>query len=304
MTPLFRPFEPDPSEPRRRRFRPVPIRVLIPNLITLLAICSGLTAVRLAIQGELKFAVIAVAIAAVLDGLDGRIARLLKGTSRFGAELDSLADFVNFGCAPALILYFWILHEIGASGTLGWIAALIFAVSMALRLARFNVSLEDPHRPDWQKDFFVGIPAPAGAMASLLPLYLSLAGLPRWPGEAVFVLIYVLALAFLASSTVPTFSFKRIGQFVPREQVLPLFVGVTALVALIVAYPFETLTALTILYLTLIPVSVSRYRFLARADEVAAGLRREAERTEPSPSDETDPPAAVAKSEAAPLTRH
>ena len=263
MSTLFPPFEPDPAEPKRRRFRPVPMRMLIPNFITLLSICSGLTAVRLAIEGKLKFAVIAIAIAAVLDGLDGRVARFLKGTSRFGAELDSLADFMNFGCAPALILYFWILHDVGGSGTLGWIVALVFAVSMALRLARFNVSLDDPHRPEWQKDFFVGLPAPAGAMTSLLPVYAALAGLPRWQSEPYFVLVYILVLAFLTSSTIPTFSFKRIGNLVPREQVLPLLVGAIALVAVTVAYPFETLIALTIVYLALIPFSTARYRRLA-----------------------------------------
>ncbi len=268
MTTLFPPFEPDPSEPKRRRFRPVPLRMLIPNLITLLAICSGLTAVRLAIEGKLKFAVIAVAIAAVLDGLDGRVARFLKGTSRFGAELDSLADFVNFGCAPALILYFWILRDVGASGTLGWIAALVFAVSMALRLARFNVTVDDPNRPDWQKDYFVGMPAPAGAMTSLLPVYAALAGLPKWPGEPIFVLVYILFLSFLTSSTIPTFSFKRIGTLVPREYVMPLFVGVVLIVALMVAYTFETLIALTFLYLALIPLSVLRHRRQSRAQIV------------------------------------
>ena len=264
MTTLFPPFEPDPAEPKRRRFRPVPMRMLIPNLITLLSICSGLTAVRLTVEGKLKYAVIAVAIAAVLDGLDGRVARLLKGTSRFGAELDSLADFVNFGCAPALILYFWILHDVGATGTLGWIAALIFSVSMALRLARFNVSIDDPNRPDWQKDFFVGMPAPAGAMTSLLPVYAALAGLPKWQGEPIVVFAYLLCLAFLTSSTIPTFSFKRMGNFIPRENVIPVFVGFVSVVALMVAYPFEVLIALAIAYLTSIPFSVQRHRAMSR----------------------------------------
>src|SRR5712692_3844508 len=141
---LFPPFEPDRDEPKRRRFRPIPVRTLVPNLITLLALCAGLTAVRLAIEGKLEFALAAIVLAAVLDGIDGRIARLIKGTSRFGAELDSLADFVNFGVAPALILYFWDLHELRSAG---WIAALVFAICAGLRLARFNVSTDDPNRP-------------------------------------------------------------------------------------------------------------------------------------------------------------
>src|SRR5713226_10579911 len=166
---LFPPFEPDRDEPKRRRFRPIPVRTLVPNLITLLALCAGLTAVRLAIEGKLEFALAAIVLAAVLDGIDGRIARLIKGTSRFGAELDSLADFVNFGVAPALILYFWELHELKSAG---WIAALVFAICAALRLARFNVMIEDPNRPAWAGNFFVGVPAPAGAITVLLPIYM------------------------------------------------------------------------------------------------------------------------------------
>src|SRR6266487_1460298 len=166
---LFPPFEPDRDEPRRRRFRPIPVRTLVPNLITLLALCAGLTAVRLAIEGKLEFALAAIVFAAVLDGVDGRIARMIKGTSRFGAELDSLADFVNFGVAPALILYFWSLHELKS---VGWIAAMVFAICAALRLARFNVMIDDPNRPAWAGNFFTGIPAPAGALTVLLPIYL------------------------------------------------------------------------------------------------------------------------------------
>src|SRR5947199_3568746 len=158
---LFPPFEPDRDEPKRRRFRPIPVRTLVPNVITLLALCAGLTAVRLAIEGKLEFALAAIVLAAVLDGIDGRIARLIRGTSRFGAELDSLADFVNFGVAPALILYFWGLHELKSAG---WIAALTFAICAALRLARFNVMIEDPDRPAWAGNYFVGVPAPAGAI--------------------------------------------------------------------------------------------------------------------------------------------
>src|ERR1700674_1834683 len=166
---LFPPFEPDRDEPKRRRFRPIPVRTLVPNVITLLALCAGLTAVRLAIEGKLELSLAAIVLAAVLDGIDGRIARLIKGTSRFGAELDSLADFVNFGVAPALILYFWGLHELRSAG---WIAALVFAICAGLRLARFNVSTDDPNRPAWASNFFVGMPAPAGAITVLLPIYL------------------------------------------------------------------------------------------------------------------------------------
>src|SRR2546422_9053028 len=141
---VFTPFEPDRPFPKRRRFRPIPVRTLVPNVITLLALCAGLTAIRLAVEQKLDLALAAIVFAAVLDGIDGRIARLIKGQSRFGAELDSLADFVNFGVAPGLILYFWGLHELKS---IGWIAAMVFAICTGLRLARFNVMIDDPSRP-------------------------------------------------------------------------------------------------------------------------------------------------------------
>src|SRR3954452_18959881 len=145
------PFEPTRPAQKRRRFRQIPVRTLVPNLITLLALCAGLTAIRLAIEAKLEWAVFAIVVAAALDGIDGRVARMLKGTSRFGAELDSLADFVNFGVTPALVLYSFILHELKS---VGWIAVLVFAIAMVLRLARFNVMLDNPNRPEWQKNFF------------------------------------------------------------------------------------------------------------------------------------------------------
>src|ERR1700688_1145722 len=151
--------------PRGRGIRAVPLRIILPNLVTLLALCMGLTAIRFSIEGQFETAVVAVIVAAILDGLDGRIARALRGTSRFGAELDSLADFVAFGVAPALILYFWGLHEIKS---FGWFSALVFAIAAALRLARFNVMIDDPNRPPWQVHFFTGMPAPAGDNGWLL----------------------------------------------------------------------------------------------------------------------------------------
>ncbi|MBV8791634.1 MAG: phosphatidylcholine/phosphatidylserine synthase, partial [Pseudolabrys sp.] len=147
---VFPPF--DPTE-KRRRFKPVPVRTLVPNVITLLALCAGLTGIRMAFEGRLDLALAAIVFAALLDGIDGRVARMLKGASKFGAELDSLADFVNFGVAPALILYFWGLHDLRS---VGWIAALIFAICSALRLARFNVMIDDPNKPVWAGNFFTG----------------------------------------------------------------------------------------------------------------------------------------------------
>src|SRR5262245_9091021 len=180
---LFPPLDPTRSELRRRRFREIPVRTLVPNLITLLALCAGLTGIRLAIEGRLEWALAAIVFAALLDGIDGRVARMLKGTSRFGAELDSLADFVNFGVAPALILYLWGLHELRSAG---WIAALVLAICAGLRLARFNVMLDDPNRPAWAANFFVGMPAPAGALTALLPIYLSFLGLLGTPQRYAF----------------------------------------------------------------------------------------------------------------------
>src|ERR1700691_2201918 len=160
----------------KRRFRRIPVRTLVPNVITLLALCAGLTAIRMAFENRYVLALAAIVFAAFLDGIDGRLARFLKGTSRFGAELDSLADFVNFGVAPALILYFWGLHALKSAG---WIAAMVFAISAALRLARFNVMVDDPDKPAWASNFFVGMPAPAGAITGLLPIYASFLGLPQ-----------------------------------------------------------------------------------------------------------------------------
>jgi CDP-diacylglycerol---serine O-phosphatidyltransferase len=263
MSDLFPPFAPDPMEPRRRLFKPVPFRVIAPNLITLIALCLGLTAIRLAFEGRLEPAVLAILVAAALDGVDGRVARFLKGTSRFGAELDSLADFVNFGVTPALVLYSFVLLHMRA---LGWIVALVFAIAAALRLARFNVMLDDPNRPEWKKNFFVGMAAPAGAVTVLLPLYLHFLGVPVGAAAAPLALVYVLLIGFLMVSTIPTFSGKTIGKRVPRQWVLPLLILTVAFVALLFSFPFEVLAVGTILYLAAIPIGLARYRQLDRAE--------------------------------------
>ena len=268
---LFPPFEPDRDEPKRRRFRPIPVRTLVPNVITLLALCAGLTAVRLAIEGKLEFALAAIVLAAVLDGIDGRIARLIRGTSRFGAELDSLADFVNFGVAPALILYFWDLHELRSAG---WIAALVFAICAGLRLARFNVSTEDPNRPAWAANFFVGVPAPAGAITVLLPIYVYFLLGAEW---APLTFIYTLLIAFLMVSRLPVFSGKRLGTRVPREMVLPVFVVVVLFVALLLSYPWIVLTLGTLVYLACLPLGFWSYRRYERGAAAVATVTPRAE---------------------------
>jgi len=264
---VFPPFDPTRTTEKRRRFRPIPVRMLVPNVITLLALCAGLTAIRLAVEGKLEFALAAIVFAALLDGIDGRIARMLKSTSRFGAELDSLADFVNFGVAPALVLYFWGLHELKS---VGWIAALVFAICAALRLARFNVMIDDPKRPAWGGNFFTGVPAPAGAITLLLPVYLNFLGAPRGTVAVWLTFFYMLAISFLMVSRLPVFSGKRVGKRVPPEFVLPLFVVAVLFFALLISFPWEVLTVGTLVYLGGLPLGWLSYREYQRKDVAAA----------------------------------
>lgn len=268
MTNIFAPFEPEGDEPRRRRFKPIPVRVLLPNMITLLSLCLGLTGIRFALEDRLELAIGAIILAAVLDALDGRIARLLQSTSRFGAELDSLADFVCFGVVPGIILYRWGLGDLR---NFGWIATLVFAMCAALRLARFNVMLEDPTRPAFAGNFFVGMPAPAAAIVVMLPAYLEFLGVPPSTALTVFALLYVIAIALLMVSRVPTWSGKRVGTRVPRDYVLALFVLVVLFAALLLSYPWELLTLGSLLYLAAIPVAAAHYKRLERAHMPAGG---------------------------------
>jgi CDP-diacylglycerol--serine O-phosphatidyltransferase len=254
----------------KRRFRRIPVRTLVPNIVTLLALCAGLTAIRMAFEDRYTLALAAIVFAAFLDGIDGRLARLLKGTSRFGAELDSLSDFVNFGVAPALILYFWGLHGLRSAG---WIAAMVFAICAALRLARFNVMIEDPDRPAWANNFFVGVPAPAGAITVLLPIYAAFLGLPRSEVLTWATLVYTLAIGSLMVSRLPVFSGKRVGTRVPPELVGPAIVAAVLFVALLIAYPWIILTIGTIAYLVSLPfgyVSYGRYERRTRESKAEA----------------------------------
>lgn len=278
---IFSPFDNDRQQARRERFRAIPVRSLLPNLITLLALCAGLTGIRLAFEGKLEMALGAIVFAAALDGIDGRLARLMKGQSKFGAELDSLADFMNFGCAPALFLYLWGLYELG---NVGWIAAMVFAICAALRLARFNVMIDDPNRPIWGGNFFTGVPAPAGALVVLLPIYVSLLGLFRTP--AALTLVFTLAIAGLMVSRLPVLSGKRVGKRVPPDMVLPLIVVVVLFFALLVAYPWWVLTIGTICYLAALPLGWLSYREHQRKDAAAAVSQK----PEAVDNDQTVPP--------------
>jgi CDP-diacylglycerol--serine O-phosphatidyltransferase len=272
------PVDPKNPETRRRRFRPIPVRMLVPNVITLLAICAGLTAIRLSTEGRMELAVAAIVFAAVLDGLDGRVARMIKGQSKFGAELDSLADFVNFGVAPGLILYFWQLHELGNGG---WIAAMVFAISGGLRLARFNATMDDPNKPAFAANFFTGVPAPAGAITVLLPVYFAFLGMPMPP--VMLTALYTLLIGFLMVSRLPVFSGKTIRLRVPPEMVLPVFVSVVFFVALLIGYPWHILSALTVLYLLSLPAGWKSYRDHERAAAAPAVAPSEAIPAAPAP---------------------
>lgn len=241
-----------------RTFGPVHIRTLIPNALTVLALCAGLTAIRFGLESRFDLAVAAILVASVLDGLDGRVARLLQGSTRFGAELDSLTDFVNFGVAPVILIYLWSLHDIGG---IGWIAVLGFAICCALRLARFNVALEDPDKPAWTANYFVGVPAPAGAGLVMLPLYLSFVGWDQLVQYPLLIAIHCIAVAFLMVSQVPTFSGKRTGLRIRREMVMPILLLVAFTAAVVMSYPWEAFTVLCAIYLALIPVSIWRYNY-------------------------------------------
>jgi CDP-diacylglycerol---serine O-phosphatidyltransferase len=273
------PFDYKSPEARRRRFRPIPVRMLVPNVITLLAICAGLTAIRLSTEGRMELAVAAIVFAAVLDGIDGRVARMIKGQSKFGAELDSLADFVNFGVAPGLILYFWQLHELNNGG---WIAAMVFAISGGLRLARFNATIDDPNKPAYAANYFTGVPAPMGAILALLPIYLAFLGTPKPP--ATLTAAYTLLIAFLMVSRLPVFSGKTVRMRVPPEMVLPVFVSVIFFIAILIGYPWHILSIGSVLYLASLPLGWKSYKDQERAASAQAAPAPEATPAGPAQS--------------------
>ncbi|MEM6462918.1 MAG: CDP-diacylglycerol--serine O-phosphatidyltransferase [Pseudomonadota bacterium] len=256
----FSAFDPDggqDNEKRGPRLRDISLRMMVPNIITALAICAGLTGIRLAFEQRFELAVAMVLLAAFLDGVDGRIARLLESNTRFGAHMDSLADIVNFGVAPALVLYAYLLGDIKS---FGWIAALIYAIAVALRLARFNVMDEDAVRNSWQSDFFIGIPAPGGAMLVLLPVYLGLIGIEQGPVLAHFSVVYTVLIAFLMVSRVPVYSGKSLGQRVRRDLVFPLMLVIVMYVALLTTFTWQTMAATTVLYLVSLPFGARAWR--------------------------------------------
>lgn len=238
------------------RIREIPMRMVLPNLVTVLAICAGLSGIRFAFENRFEIAVVMVLLAAFLDGIDGRLARMLKATSKFGAQMDSLADIVNFGVAPALVLYAFLLDRAGSPG---WIAALLFTIACGMRLARFNVLADDTDQPAWQTEYFVGVPAPAGAVLVMLPLYLYFLRLGLEPSRpAAFVATgFTVLIAFLLVSRLPVYSGKSVK--VPGDRVLPVILGVVLYILLLMTYPWYTLTASVAGYLLFLPFSVRAY---------------------------------------------
>jgi CDP-diacylglycerol--serine O-phosphatidyltransferase len=255
--------------PAERERKGIPLRAVVPNAVTALALCVGLTGVRFAIAGEWANAIYAIVAAGVLDGLDGRIARALKGQSRFGAELDSLSDVIAFGVSPAIILHLWVLRE---WPRLGWIFALAYAACMALRLARFNARIDVEDQPLKAAGFLTGVPAPAGAGLLLLPIILWLASDQQWAWLRDYRLAAAWAalIAFLAISSIATFSW---GSFRLRRNVRLEAIVIIALIgAAVFSAPWETLSVIALLYLAMIPFSVASYARIRRqrADVAAA----------------------------------
>lgn len=260
--------------PRRTRpLRPprlggLSINTLLPNMLTMLALAAGMTAMRFAIAHDFEAAVIAIVVAAVFDALDGRIARLLKGQSQFGAELDSLSDVVSFGVAPAITLYVWGLDQ---ARSFGWIAALLLGVCAALRLARFNVSVgAAAEKPAWAYNYFTGVPAPAGAALALLPVIVSFEFGTELVRNPAFLVLWTVMVAALMISSLPTFSLK--GQRIPQRYVPFVLLGVGGGAAALVAAPWATLSVLALIYLASLPFSIRQYaRLQAEATRLQAG---------------------------------
>tara|TARA_Y100000590_G_scaffold9038_1_gene11217 strand:+ start:1375 stop:2169 length:795 start_codon:yes stop_codon:yes gene_type:complete len=227
---------------------------LLPNALTIFGVCLGLSSIKFALDANYAMSVVAIGFAAILDTLDGRVARLIKGTSKVGKELDSLTDVISFGVAPGFIMYFWALNEIGK---FGWMFVLIYTVCCALRLARFNLTVID-ERESWKINFFEGVPSPAAAGLVLLPLILSLSGLYNFENSAILSSITILVTSALMISNFPTYSLKRI--VIPRNMGIFLLLGIGIYVSLLIFYTFETLFFSGAIYVILIPISYLHYR--------------------------------------------
>ena len=233
-------------------------RMLLPNMLTLFGVCIGLTSIRFALDGKFEFAIIAIIFAALIDGLDGRIARLIKGTSKVGKELDSLTDMISFGVAPAFIMYFWKLNTLGR---FGWLLCLIFVICVALRLARFNINSNQ--EPSWRDNFFEGVPSPAGGILVLSPLIYSLSGLNLFQiNYDIIVPVFFITTSFLLISKFPTYSFKKI--VIQRKATIFLLFGIVLFFGLLLIYTFNVIAISTFIYLSLLPISFIHFQRLKK----------------------------------------
>ena len=233
-------------------------RVILPNMLTLIGVCIGLTSIRFALDGKFEFAIIAIIFAALIDGLDGRIARLIKGTSKVGKELDSLTDMISFGVAPAFIMYFWKLNTLGR---FGWLVCLIYVICVALRLARFNVNSNQ--EPSWRDNFFEGVPSPAGGILVLTPLIVSITDFDYINlNYDIIVPTFFIVTSLLLISKFPSYSFKKI--VIQRKITIFLLFGIVLFFGLLLIYPFNVIAISSIIYLLMLPISFFHYQKLKK----------------------------------------
>ena len=236
-------------------------RVILPNILTLVGVCIGLTSIRFALDGRFEFAIVAIILAAIIDGLDGRIARLIKGTSKVGKELDSLTDMISFGVAPAFIMYFWSLNTLGR---FGWLVCLIYVICVALRLARFNVNSNT--EPSWRDNFFEGVPSPAGGILVLTPLIISMSNFSLFEiNYNIIVPIFFITTSLLLISKFPSYSFKKI--VIQRKTTIFLLFGIVLFFGLLLIYPFDIIALSSIIYLIMLPISYIHYQKLRKKND-------------------------------------
>jgi len=242
----------------------ISFRAVIPNIITIFALILGLTSIKFTMTSDFNLAIVSIVLAAILDAADGRIARLIKGTSKFGAELDSLVDFVNFGVAPALIIYFWELRYLG---NIGWILTLIFIICSCLRLARFNVAISNGGKESWKDNFFTGVPTPAGAGILLIPLIYSLSDFFVYYQKNDLSLFFIIIASFLMISKVPTYAFKKIK--VNKPFVILILLSFVLLFSFLITYTFNTLFILGLIYICSIPISFFNFKILKKKYKIS-----------------------------------
>ena len=248
----------------KKKFKIVSVsktRYILPSVLTLVGVCLGISSIKFAMDGNFSFAVLFLIVAAILDGLDGRVARLIKGTSNFGKELDSLTDFVSFGIAPAFIIYFWELNKLGK---IGWLIVLFYAVCCVLRLARFNLTkFED--KEEWKNNFFQGIPSPAGGCLILLPLIFELSNFSNLMSLKIITPYLTIIVSLLLISKLPTYSFKKIQ--IKRNMTIFLLLGVGLFFVSIIQFTFETISLGLFIYLLIIPLGILNYNKKSKSVE-------------------------------------